>query len=191
MKSALNTNKDMNKTTKIILSIISGLLLSAPLTIRAQCSKSEIIGKRNTYILTEVQGYYSIENKNNCLMYTKSSYLDFEVIPPISIENKKTLDEFVYKYLSPYFKLYSGTFKSYDTLDVGLFSDIKGNIKELVLIYPNTIGVIPAIIIDEFEHEVLNSNIKLVFNKNHRVFRGTNWVEQYAAYDAEKLRKDK
>ena len=54
--------------------------------------------------------------------------------------------------------------------------------------YPKEVCVIPATVIEEFEKSVLQSNVKLVFNKNKREFKGTAWVGQYAIYDPDKLR---
>lgn len=152
-------------------------------------TRVEITGNKNVYIGFKISGYYNIWNKNNVLLNSEPAYLiNNEVIPPISVQNTENLTPIVVKYFSSYFKKYSGTFKSYETLDVGFYSDMDGTIKEIKLIYPDKIGLISGTEMERFECEVLKSGVRLNFNKNNSVFKGSTYVSQYKAYSAEKLK---
>ena len=94
-------------------------------------------------------------------------------------------------YFNPIFKKYAGDFNEFAALKISLFSDINGNIKDIRIAYPSEVEIIPIKIFEEFEAAVLQSNVKLVFDKDHHVFQGTAWVGQYAIYDPEKLRNCK
>ncbi|MDR1742654.1 MAG: hypothetical protein LBR48_02390 [Dysgonamonadaceae bacterium] len=176
------------KTVKIIQMVI---LLSVCIT-NIQAQKTEVKGNKNTYILkTGMQSIYSIWNRNNTLKDITPSYLLHEVIPPITIVNRSTLDSLVFNYFPLYFKQFSGTFRGFSVLSMYFFADINGNIKEMSISYPKEIGIIPATIIEEFEAAVLQSNVKLSFDKDHPTFKGSAWVGQYALYDSNKLQNYK
>jgi len=152
----------------------------------------EIKGERNTYIQSDDSpGFHVVYNKSNKFSKKTPSYLLFEHIPPITVGDKTELDSIVFFYFNPIFKKYAGDFNEFAALKISLFSDINGNIKDIRIAYPSEVEIIPIKIFEEFEAAVLQSNVKLVFDKDHHVFQGTAWVGQYAIYDPEKLRKCK
>ena len=150
----------------------------------------EIKGNNNTYLIYKAQGIYDVCNKSNILLNTQPNYLiNNEVIPEITVENIDKLTPLVIKYIAPYFKNYSGTFKSNETVHIAFYSDMDGNIKEISLVYPDKIGIIPGTVMEAFECEVLKSGVRLGFDKNRAEFRGSTYVTQYKAYSAQKLQK--
>lgn len=172
---------------KTIIKLTTALiLLLGSMVIQAQTT--EVKGVKNTYIQEEVPGLYVVYNKNNTLIDITPSYLLYEHTPPVVVGRKLELDGIVYSYFAPFFKRYSGVFKRSTALNVSLFSDINGVITEILIAYPIEVGIIPINVIEEFEKAVLQSSVKLVFDKNKREFEGTAWVGQYAAYNSDKLR---
>ena len=90
-----------------------------------------------------------------------------------------------------YFKKYKGIYKSSTSLGFFFYADIDGNIKEMYMSYPKEVGIIPATVIEALEEDVLKSDIKLIFDKNHRVFKGSAWVGQQLDYDPDDIRNCK
>lgn len=154
-------------------------------------SEKEVKGTQNVYMQKETKGSYIVFNKNNKLAEIDPSYLLYNNIPPVTVGNKSELDKIVHAYIVPYFNKYQGEFSLVAALTVSLFSDIDGNLREVRISYPKEIGMISGSVFEEFEAAVLQSNVKLVFDKEHYVFQGTAWVGQYAIYDPEKLRNCK
>ena len=151
----------------------------------------EVKGIKNTYIQKEVPGLYCIWNKNNKLDEIDPSYLFFQHIPPIALNDRSLIDEIVQKHLGVYFKKYKGIYKSSTSLGFFFYADIDGNIKEMYMSYPKEVGIIPATVIEALEEDVLKSDIKLIFDKNHRVFKGSAWVGQQLDYDPDDIRNCK
>ncbi len=116
------------------------------------------------------------------------SYLFFEHIPPIQIGNRPLLEEIVQKHLGIYFKQYKGEFNPSTNLAFYFYADIDGNIKELFLSYPKEVGMIPATVIEALEEDILRSDVKLVFDKNRRAFKGSAWVGLNVGFDPNKIR---
>ncbi len=173
----------MKRITIVTICILIALAQSYAQT------KVEVKGNNNTYIVFNTGRIYSIWNKNNVLRNSDPIYLlNNEVIPPITVDNSGNLTPILSKYLVPYFQKYSGTIDSYDTLYLVFYSDMDGNIKEIKLMYPNKIGIIPGTVMESFECEILKSGVRLNFNKNNSVFRGSTYVTQYKAYSATKLK---
>ncbi len=167
--------------------ILTACVLIALAETSAQ-TKVEIKGNNKTYIGFNTGRLYDIWNQNNVLLNSYPTYLNYEVTPPITVNDSEKLTPIFSKYLVPYFKKYSGTFDSYDTLYLVFYSDMDGNIKEIKLIYPNKIGIIPGTVMDAFECEVLKSGVRLGFDKNRTEFKGSTYVTQYKAYSAQKLK---
>ena len=157
--------------------------------INSNAQDFELKGNSNTYAVYKSKGLFDVGNKNNVLINSKPIYLiNSQVIPPITVENTGNLNTIVVKYFTPYFQKYSGTFKSSETLDIGFYSDMYGNIKEISLVYPDKIGIIPGTMMEAFECEVLKSGVRLHFDRNRIEFRGSTYVTQYKAYSATKLK---
>ncbi len=170
--------------------IFIAILLGFSNTLFAQLSQ-EIKGKNNTYIQKyDAPGLYVVYNKNN--MFTKSTpaYLLFEHTPPVKIGNKHKLDQLIKEYLSYYFKKFTGDYDTSVHLNISLFSDINGKIKDVLIAYPREIGILPISVIEDFEQAILSSSVKLDFNKQLREFQGSTWVGQYIMYNPEKIRKE-
>ncbi len=148
----------------------------------------EVKGVKNTYIQKEVPGLYGVRNKNNKLRDIDPSYLFFQHIPPITLNNRSLIEEIVQKHLGEYFKQYKGKYDSCTRLGFYLYADIDGNIKEMYMSYPKEIGMIPATVIEALEEDILRSDIKLIFNKDHRVFKGSAWVGLNVGFDPNKIR---
>ncbi len=169
--------------------IFIAILLSFSNTVFAQLSQ-EIKGKNNTYIQRNAPSLYIVYNKNNIFTKSTPAYLLYEHPPKVNIGNKQVLDQLVKEYLSYYFKKYEGQYKTTTALNISLFSDINGKIKDVLIAYPREIGILPISVIEDFEQAILNSSIKLEFDTKRREFEGSTWVGQYAPYDPEEIRKE-
>ena len=150
----------------------------------------ELKGTNNTYIQKEMQGIYGVWNKSNKLDDIIPSYLCFEHIPTIGIKNKSKLDAIIDVYLSPFFKRYGANLKSTSILYFYFYADINGIIKEMYMSYPKEIGIIPITSIEKLESEILNSEVRLIFDKNNRIFNGSIWIGRGVGYDPNDLRKN-
>lgn len=147
----------------------------------------KIKGINNSYNIGEEKIAYSVWNINNKYKDIVPKYLYNEVIPSIGIENRATIDNLVCQYLKSYFIKYN-TF-TYPYLYIYLYGDIDGNIKEICIIYPKNIGLIPLTVIEQFEVSLLKSNVKLLFNKNNNIFSESEWVGREVMYSMESLKK--
>lgn len=183
-------NKTINmKTNKIICVIFSLLVINISLYAQGKNNYEqikELKGINNTYEIGESEIDYGVWNKQSLLMYKGASYLNYEFVPPINIENKKSLDSFVRIYFKPYF-IKQNSF-CYEYLYFYFFADINGNIKEIYISYPKNIGIIPGNVIEQFEIALLKSNVKLLFDKNNRVFKNSQWVGREVMYRADKMK---
>ncbi len=75
-------------------------------------------------------------------------------------------------------------------MNISLFSDINGKIKDVLIAYPREIGILPISVIEDFEQAILSSSVKLDFNKQLREFQGSTWVGQYILYRAIDLQNE-
>ncbi len=175
---------------KTIQFIFIAILLGFSNTVFAQQDTIEVQGKNNIYIQRNTSFLYVVYNKNNIFTKSTPAYLHFEHTPPVKIGNKSVLDQLVRTYLSPYFKKYQGRFDTITFLNISLFSDINGKIKDVLIAYPREIGILPISVIEDFEQAILSSSVKLDFNKQLREFQGSTWVGQYILYRAIDLQNE-
>jgi len=153
--------------------------------------KTEAKGDHETYIIAHQGNHLFVYNKNNTLMHTYSSFGEnrdrTNQTLKISID-KPLLDLYVKKILSPYFRGNSGNFRDLESVMVGLYSDIEGNIKEISIAYPKEVNI-PYSTIETFEKTLLDGDLKLVFDKNRWEYKDATWVEQSFTYNANKVGK--
>ncbi len=140
----------------------------------------------NTYKVEDCEIAYTVWNIENKLKNIPPKFLQHMVIPPIEVSNKHVFDGFVRQYFKPYFVNFNSF--TYSHLYFYLFADITGNIKEIEIRYPKNIGVIPITDIERFETSLLNSSVKLSFDKNNSVFKGSEWIGTPVMYEAEKVK---
>ena len=140
----------------------------------------------NTYKVEDCEIAYTVWNIENKLKNIPPKFLQHMVIPPIEVSNKHVFDGFVRQYFKPYFVNFNSF--TYSHLYFYMFADITGNIKEIEIRYPKNIGVIPITDIERFETSLLNSSVKLSFDKNNSVFKGSEWVGRPVMYEAEKVK---
>ena len=177
------------KTKKQIVLIISLFVISGSLW--GQNKKNytnihDLKGINQTYEIGDGEIGYGVWNKQNKCKDITPTFLGFEVIPPIKITNKVTLDALVREHLKPYFLNQNSFSSSY--LYIYLYTDIYGNIKEIYIRYPKNIGIIPGNVIEQFEIALLKSNVKLLFDKNNRVFKNSQWIGREVMYRADKMK---
>ena len=140
----------------------------------------------NTYKVEESEIGYTVTNTKNKLINIAPKFLEYWNRPEIGVSNRAVFDDFVRHNFKPYF-VNCNSF-TYSHLYFYLFADITGNIKEIEIRYPKNIGVIPTTDIERFETSLLNSSVKLSFDKNNSVFKGSEWIGTPVMYEAEKVK---
>ncbi len=174
---------------KTIQFIFIAILLGFSNTVFAQQDTIEVQGKNNIYIQRNTSFLYVVYNKNNIFTKSTPAYLQYEHPPKVNIGNRQVLDQLIKEHLSYYFKKFTGDYDTSVHLNISLFSDIDGKIKDVLIAYPREIGILPISVIEDFEQAILNSSIKLEFDTKRREFEGSTWVGQYIMYDPEEIRK--
>lgn len=154
--------------------------------------KTEEKGNHSTYIIADQKSYFVVYNKSSHLIHTYSSFMEYIESPNqawkhISID-RSLLDLYLKKFLSPHFGGKSVKYADTESIGVGFFSDIEGNIKEIMIDYPKEIKL-PITAIEKFEDAVTSGELKLVFDKNHRYFKDATWVSLELNLSIEKIRK--
>jgi len=152
--------------------------------------KTEEKGNLETYIVSHQGNYLLVYNKNNTLMLTYSSFMEYsertsQALKSISTD-KLLLDSYVKKILSPHFGGKSVDFPDISALMVNLYSDIDGNIKEISVAYPKEVNI-PFPIIEKFERTILNGELKLLFDKKLWFYKDATWVGITYSYSVEKV----
>ena len=140
----------------------------------------------NTYKVEESEIGYTVTNTKNKLIDTAPKFLEYWSRPEIGVCNRAVFDDLVRHNFKSYFVDYNSF--TYMYLYFYLFADRFGNIKEIEIRYPKNIGLIPLSVIEQFERSLLNSNVRLSFDKNHSVFKDSEWVGREIMYDSEKVK---
>ena len=140
----------------------------------------------NTYKVEVSEIGYTVTNTKNKLINIAPKFLEYWNRPEIGVSNRAVFDDFVRHNFKPYF-VNCNSF-TYMYLYFYLFADRFGNIKEIEIRYPKNIGLIPLSVIERFERSLLNSNVKLTFDKNYSAFKGSEWVGRPVMYEAEKVK---
>lgn len=155
--------------------------------------KTEAKGDHETYIIAHQGNYLFVYNKNNTLMHTYSSFGEnrdrTNQTLKISVD-KPLLDLYVKKILSPHFRGNSGNFRDLESVMVGLYSDIEGNIKEVSICYPKEVKI-PYSTIETFEKTLLDGDLKLAFDNSLWIYKDATWVVMTYTYSANEVGKMK
>ena len=140
----------------------------------------------NTYKVEESEIAYNVWNIKNKLIYTTPKFMEHWSRPEIGVSNRAIFDGFVRHNFKPYFVNHNSF--TYMYLYFYLYADRFGNVKEVLIRYPKNIGIIPDSVIERFESSLLNSNVKLSFDKNNNVFKDSQWVGREIMYDSERVK---
>lgn len=154
--------------------------------------KSEEKTEQNTYYKHFQGDYIFMYNKNNTLLpNTFSSF--FERLmdypnPIFSVSNRPILDSYIKKWIVPHFKGMSSFNDKISCVEIALFSDIDGNIKEIYISYPAD-GKLPLSAFESLENDILASNVKIIFDKDKNPFKDAAWVNYPLTYTLAKLKQ--
>ncbi len=187
--SSISSSYAQNKTSKDEQTTdIHNAEIKTPRIIPGE--KTEEKGNLETYIVSHQGNYLLVYNKNNTLMLTYSSFMEYsertsQALKSISLD-KLLLDSYLKKILCPHFRGKSIEFPVISSLMINLYSDIEGNIKEISIAYPKEVNI-PFSIIETFEKTLLSGELKLVFDKNLWFYKNTAWVGITHSYSVEKL----
>lgn len=140
----------------------------------------------NTYKVEECEIGYTVTNIKNKLIDIAPKFLEHWSRPEIGVCNRAVFDDLVRNNFKSYFVNYNSF--TYMYLYFYLFADSFGNIKEVAIRYPKNIGLIPLSVIEQFERSLLNSNVKLSFDKNHNVFKDSEWIGREVMYNSERVK---
>lgn len=186
------------KSDNLQILIISSLIIFPSFT-NAQNEKERFLtGKRteekadkSTFLVIEQGGYYIIFNKNNTLMIKNSRFEEMKGYTgnaPVKFNNRSFMDTLVLKKIAPHYKSYKGALPKNIDFTIYLYSGMDGKVCEMSFVFPKDSNL-PLKVLEKFEEEVLENNLKLEFNKDGFFFKESIWVEypcNYSIYGMQK-----
>lgn len=140
--------------------------------------KSEKKGEKISFLFYEQGPYYTVFNKDNSSLFLTYSSFEEEIDrvssinPERKLNNRALLDSLVERWFYPHLKGQKNFDKNFV---VTLYSDIEGNIKEIVFTLPIGIDV-PIQSFEKLEYGIFSNNLKLLFDSNNIFLKESNSV---------------
>jgi hypothetical protein len=154
--------------------------------------KKELKADKYAYIGAEQGDCLFVYNKDNKLMVLNSKFAemrDYAHGSPVKFNDKKLLDSLVMKIIAPHFRSYKNINEPGITdISILLYSGLDGNVCELAFVFPKDSNF-PLAVLEKFEWVVLNSGLKIVFDRNIKFFKGSIWVEIPCNYSINEMQQ--
>jgi len=190
----VNWSKSIN-----LFILVIAIIFVLPTHINAQPDKvrefpgkrTEVKADKSTFIIIEQGDFYKTFNKNNYLMIQKSRFEEMKGYngnAPVKLNNRSFIDTLVLKKIAPHYRSYKGAIPKLIDFTVYLYSGMDGKVSEMSFVYPKE-STLPLKVLEKFEEEVLENNLKLEFNKDGFFFKESIWVEypcNYSIYGMQK-----